>query len=1150
MSVQSDMWAAVNVHVRISDVMLLLLLSLVYLPGVVTVNNDVLMDGDVVLGGLFSVQDYTEGRCESILPSSIMTHEAIRWFFKKLNERNYISNVSLGLHAYKTCGQPPLAVKATIAMKNTWDGISKFQGIVGPGFSAETQDVSRLLSSLPEEDRLLQISYSATAAILSDKSVYKNLYRVIETDDVQVEIMVQLMKSLQWNYIAIVYGDDTYGREGAKTLKSMAESHGICIPVFVPISPGSVSDELRQRFETIKDELQKDSQSPVVGLAFFGQAETAKAMFDYLEIELSNFQMIVSESIGESESYLMKSDGSVYPLAKGLLTPSPPYYDVELFQLHWQSLHTQGNVMREYIQDDDWLLKYMEQVTKCSLANETNIPPSCLQRSTDSVQNAKLSIYTNYALMAAAAFAKTYKTLYELKCPQQTGVCKDVEDYISNKAKFIEEMAAVEVNPVVEFTELSPFRLKFGFRNGELMYTEMGNYSTYIVNNYQQCDTKFCHVQAADYDGANLTVSTDRIRSYRRNGDEVIGPVAAQCQQPYTCDKCSRTITPTDVLYIPGDYYIVGLVPIHNKKQDDPLQCGELRTADSVDIAESISFAIKRANSQKTTYISAFGEKTVGLVLIDTCNNPFQAREQIIQLHRGELKLSSKLNSSMLVNRIIGYVGPYGSSVSVPVSTLLAEIDELVIAFAASSVVLSDRTLHPTFMRPVSPDNKQADVIMHLAKILGAKYVQILYTDEVYGITGKEALEKSAKIHKVCIAQSLKILDSTASSNSVGYVSELRKFRHARMVIVFVRSHVTPILMTALNKEVDNGEFVFIGGESWGKRPQVLTNNFKFRGSLTIGQDLPRNTAFEDHYREIDLEQTENPWLQEYLEERNECYYPLSFKKKNIHQCSPTVLEAYRPTDTWVPFAINAAHALIIGFNQILEDTCFGSFPNCPEYSTAKLIEKVKAVRLDMYYDGRNVRVFDDNGEGNVAYTIYQIIREGSALSYKRIGTSENGVQFVVSNLDTSFEVDLSSSCQNDVDCGICSRQFNKSGLSDPVNSDNVPAIILGGFVAVLVIVVIALVVVLVKTRRRAASTDALGSGQGDDYHELDLVAHSRSPAQLQGEHAVSNVYLTAIPGTPELRGRSVRRPAGEAGENSPGAVNESMVIDEAGTTT
>ncbi|XP_071088499.1 uncharacterized protein [Haliotis cracherodii] len=1129
--------------------MLLLLLSLSYLPGVVTVNSDVLMDGDAVLGGMFMVQNYKGGSCDSIVQSSIQTHEAMRWFFKKLNDRNYIQNVSLGLHAYKTCGQPPLAVKATIAMMNKWNGISKLQGVAGPEFSSETQSVSRLLSSLPEEDRLPQISYAATAAILSDKSIYKNLYRVIETDDVQVDIMVQLMKSLEWNYIAIVYDNDTYGREGAESLKSAAERQGICVPVYVSISPGSGSEEQRKRFQSIGDKLEQESESPVLGLAFFGHAETAKTMFDFLDIKLSNFQMIVSESIGESESYLMKSDGSVYPLAKGLLTPSPPYYDVTLFKSHWQSIHTDATAMLESIQNNDWLLKYMEQVSGCSLANATDVRLTCLQQSTASVP--RISIYTNYALMAAAAFAKTYKTLYERKCPQQMGICKELEDYIANKAKFTEEMASVEVNSAAEFSELSPFRLKFGFKNGEILYKESGNYSTYIVYNYQKCNTGFCNVQVADYNGSKVNVSKESIRSYTSAGDEVMGPVAAQCQPTYTCDMCSRIITPVDVLYIPGDYYIVGLVPIHNNKQGDLLQCGELRTADSVDIAESISYAVKRANSQKTTYRSAFGEKTVGLVLIDTCNNPFRAREQIIQLHRGELKLMSNLNSSLIVDKIFGYVGPYASSISVPVSTLLAEIDKLLIAYAATSALLSDKSLHPTFMRTCSPDNKQADVIMDLANTLGAKYVQILYTDEVYGITGKEALEKSAKTRKVCIAQSLKIQDTTVASSFVGYVSALRQFRDAKMVIVFVRSHVTPILMTALNKEVDNGEFVFIGGESWGKRPQALMNNFKLRGSLTIGQDLPRNVGFGDHYHEIDLQQTENLWLQGYLEERSKCYYPLSFKKTHTNQCSASTLNEYRYTDTWVPFAMNGVYALIMGFNQILEDTCFGSFPNCPDYSTAKLIQKVKNIRLDVYYDGRDVRVFDDNGEGNVAYTIYQIIREGTALSYKKIGTSENGLQLVVSNLDTSFEVDLSSSCQNDVECGRCSKQFNESASSGRVDGDTVPAIVLGVIVAVLVIIVLVLVIVLVKTCRTAASRGASGCDQEGVYHELDHSAPKTSPDDrtMQGEHSIPNPYLTAIPGTPELPGRSVHRPDREEAENSPGTANDNNEIDEAGTT-
>ncbi|XP_071088502.1 uncharacterized protein [Haliotis cracherodii] len=1070
------------------------LLCIWTIGSVASFSNNEYVSGDVILAGLFSVQSHKDETCVAVVPESIQAYEAVRWFFRELNDRNYTNAVKFGLHAFKTCGDPSMAVTATLDILETYKQ-KQIYGIIGPEFSSETQDVSRLLSSLPERDRLLQISYSATAAILADKSIYKNLYRVIETDDVQVDVMLQLLQKLKWNYIAIVYEADTYGREGAHALKTKAEENGICVPQYVSIATDASSDEYRAIFDSIKRKLEIESESPVLGLVFFGQAETAKIMFEFLNIKLSNFQMIVSESVGESESYLMKSDGSVYPLAKGLLTPSPPYYDVTLFKSHWQSIHTNAIAMLESIQNNDWLLKYMEQVSGCSLANATDVRLACLQQSTASVP--RISIYTNYALMAAAAFAKTYKTLYERKCPQQTGICKELEDYIANKAKFTEEMASVEVNSAAEFTELSPFRLKFGFKNGEILYKESGNYSTYIVYNYRKCNTGFCNVQVGDYVAADLTFLPGVIKSYNDKGEESSYPVQAQCQETRHCSKCQDSGSYGEVLYLPGDFYVVGLVPIHDQGAG-PMQCGQLRTSVSVDVAEAIVFAVNRANAKRDKFTSLLGSKTIGLVLLDTCNTPLIARERVTRLHRGVLRLTERLNSSSIVDKIIGYIGPHGSSLSVTMSILMTELDKLFISYASTSSTLSSRTLHPNFMRTCSPDHEQADVIMYLAKQIGSTYVQIIHTDEEYGTAGLTSLLASGIKYRICVAQTLAVKEGTNSDLFRGYVSELRRFPHARLVVIFVRSHIAKPLMTALSEEMNSGEFVFIGGESWGKRSQVVEGNNKLLGSLTVAQELPKNQAFEEYFSSVDGSNSNNPWLQSYLEITSNCYFPMSYNKRYASPCNPEMLARNRKTDTWVPFTINGVYSLILGFSTTLEEKCYGTNTMCPEYSTSRLITNVKDVRLDIYNDGGNIRVFDDNGEGSVGYKISQIVRDTN-LVYKEVGlTSDDGIQFFKTRL--SSDANFATTCQNDVECGRCSAQFTDAVNSDE-SGDRSTVIGLGVFVALLLVVIIGLLVVGILWWRKSKRPDNKEGPYTDVYlHPVNEPHYdSVSSVQLQG---------------------------------------------------
>ncbi|CAC5395581.1 unnamed protein product [Mytilus coruscus] len=64
-----------------------------------------LMNGDVIINGLFDIYDSNNGRCSSdISPSSVKNFEAIKWTLRMINSNNYVPGIKIGIQAWPTCG--------------------------------------------------------------------------------------------------------------------------------------------------------------------------------------------------------------------------------------------------------------------------------------------------------------------------------------------------------------------------------------------------------------------------------------------------------------------------------------------------------------------------------------------------------------------------------------------------------------------------------------------------------------------------------------------------------------------------------------------------------------------------------------------------------------------------------------------------------------------------------------------------------------------------------------------------------------------------------------------------------------------------------------------------------------------------------------
>lgn len=74
-------------------------------------------------------------------------------------------------------------------------------GVIGPASSGDTIQVQHLLQlfSMP------QVGYSATSRDLSNKNMYKYFLRVVPSDALQAQVMVDLMRAHNWTYVTVVY---------------------------------------------------------------------------------------------------------------------------------------------------------------------------------------------------------------------------------------------------------------------------------------------------------------------------------------------------------------------------------------------------------------------------------------------------------------------------------------------------------------------------------------------------------------------------------------------------------------------------------------------------------------------------------------------------------------------------------------------------------------------------------------------------------------------------------------------------------------------------------------------------------------------------------------------------------------------------------
>uniref|UniRef100_A0A3Q1IAV4 G-protein coupled receptor family C group 6 member A n=1 Tax=Anabas testudineus TaxID=64144 RepID=A0A3Q1IAV4_ANATE len=156
-------------------------------------------------------------------------------------------NITLGYKILDSCSDVNTAMRATEDIieqanchtgSNTTTCSQPVMAVVGSSISEISIAIARQLTL----KMIPQISYSSTAAILSDKSRFPSFMRTIPNDKYQTAAMVSLLSTYGWNWVGIITTDGDYGKSALDNFMSQASEKGICV-AFRSILPQSVSSQ-------------------------------------------------------------------------------------------------------------------------------------------------------------------------------------------------------------------------------------------------------------------------------------------------------------------------------------------------------------------------------------------------------------------------------------------------------------------------------------------------------------------------------------------------------------------------------------------------------------------------------------------------------------------------------------------------------------------------------------------------------------------------------------------------------------------------------------------------------------------------------------------------------------------------------------------
>nr|XP_056708619.1 metabotropic glutamate receptor 1 isoform X1 [Euleptes europaea] len=484
-----------------------------------------------------------------------------------------------------------------------------------------------------------------------------------------------------------------------------------------------------------------------------------------------------------------------------------------------------------------------------------------------------------------------------------------------------------------------------------------------------------------------------------------------------------------------GDVIIGALFSVHHQPPAEKVperKCGEIREQYGIQRVEAMFHTLDKINSDPVLLPNI----TLGSEIRDSCWHSSVALEQSIEFIRDSLisirdekdalgRCVPDASSQHLIKAkkpIAGVIGPGSSSVAIQVQNLLQLFDIPQIAYSATSIDLSDKTLYKYFLRVVPSDILQARAMLDIVKRYNWTYVSAVHTEGNYGESGMEAFKELAAQEGLCIAHSDKIYSNAGEKSFDRLLQKLReRLPKARVVVCFCEGMTVRGILIAMRRLKVLGELLLIGSDGWADRDEVIEGyEAEANGGITIKLQSPEVLSFDDYFLKLHLdENTRNPWFPEFWQHRFQCRlpgHPLENPNFRKNCTGNESLEENYVQDSKMGFVINAIYAMAHGLQNMHHALCPGYVGLCDAMKPidgSKLLDFLLNSSF-VGVSGEEVRI-DGNGDAPGRYDIMNLQHiESQHYDYVHIGTWHEGVL----NIDDDR------------------IQMNKSGMVQSVCSD------------------------------------------------------------------------------------------------------------------
>ncbi|KAI8743672.1 metabotropic glutamate receptor 4 [Biomphalaria glabrata] len=318
----------------------------------------------------------------------------------------------------------------------------------------------------------------------------------------------------------------------------------------------------------------------------------------------------------------------------------------------------------------------------------------------------------------------------------------------------------------------------------------------------------------------------------------------------------------------PGDINIGSIMSITKGVNNFLCNRSQIPGSWGIEFPEAIAFAVDAVNRDP----NLLPNLTLGFYVLDDCYSRILSLGQSLSFLPRSGHTESRFDNStcsgtscplddvIKYRRVVGVLAPMLSSSAVPVSYLYTTARLPVVGYSTSTDELSDKTLHPNFLRVISPDKYQALAMLTFIKNNGWSYVSIVYSQGPYGERAFDTIKSSAASFNICLAVTHRVLDSEEMEP---VARSILSFPRARAVILFSDVGPTLRLLDYIDKLNATGHFIWITSDS-----ATLTAKEEFLPykNLVIGMFMflfyaPLMREFYEYIRRQNVTTSSNPWF-------------------------------------------------------------------------------------------------------------------------------------------------------------------------------------------------------------------------------------------------------------------------------------------------